>query len=151
MGRPFLRLALFEGFVVSLGAAIGIFSTPRSSPVVESFPLVVMSSTISAFAWLVAFGIVGWLGWCIHMPRPKPATLFVWSIVLAGMLLWRPLVFVAGAIWPGAMLLALASIASAFLVPLLAAFSLSASWVCMPLLFWLGYQAMAVIDLAIHS
>jgi tryptophan-rich sensory protein len=150
-GRPILALAWFESLVVSLGAVGGIISPPRSLSLAPHSPLVVAPTTLDAFVWLLAFVLVAWLGWCVHLSRPRSVTALVWGVALVCMLVWRPLLYFAGAIWPGAIVLLLATSAMALLVPLVAAFSLAASWVCMPLLFWLGYEVLTVINIAIHA
>jgi hypothetical protein len=149
--RRILTLAWFEGVVVSIGAAGGIISAPRSASIVQHFPLVAMPTALEAFASILAFGLVAWLGWCVHVYRPNGLTGLVWGVMLACMLAWRPLCFAAGAILPGAGVLALAVIAAALLVLLVAAFSRPAGWVCVSILIWLGCEAVAVIEMATRT
>jgi tryptophan-rich sensory protein len=147
--RPILMLAWFEGVVVSLGAVSGIISAPGAFPFPDDWPLLIMPATLDTLGWLLAFVVFGWLGWRTHTRRPQGAAFTLWTVQFVLLLAWRPMVFLIHAIWPGTMTLIFALVASAFMMPLVASFSLAATWICLPLLLWLGYCSVSMLVFAV--
>ncbi len=143
-GRPILKLAWFEGMVVSLGASIGIVWASKSPVVPQRLSSLALPASATYFAWLLAFVLVGWLGWHIHMKRPKSMAFLVWILLVACMLIWRPLFCGANTIWLGTMTGISASLLATLLLPLVAAIDIAAGWICLPLLIWLGYRAVLI-------
>lgn len=146
--RSLIALAWFEGAVVSMGAISGIFSTRFDAIGLPSLPFFTFPTSVRTLFWLVAYALLAWLGWRICMVARQRFACVVWFIVLAGMLAWRPLLTLAETIVPGMLALSVSAIAVALLIPLVASFSLAASWACLVLLFWLGSRTAALIYLA---
>ena len=144
-GRPILRLAWFEGVVVSLGAISGIVWTAESPSVPQEPTTLTLPVSASSFAWLVAFAHVAWLGWHIHTRQPKSLAFIVWVLLVACMLIWRPLFCAESTIWLSAATQMFAPILTALLLPLVAAIDTAAGWSCLPLLLWLGYRAVLIL------
>jgi len=144
---PNLKLVLFEGVVVSLGAASGIAFAPRLLlPGMPSFVLVI-PSPVTALAWLLAFAIVGWLGWRIHIEKRRGLALAIWGVMFASLLAWRLFLYAFGAVWLGAAVLALAALLAAVLLPLVVSIGAGVAWTLLPLVLWLGYSSAGLIYL----
>ncbi len=148
---PNLRLALFEGIVVSLGAASGIAFAPRLLPPGLLSFVPVMPSPLTALVWLMAFAIVGWLGWRIHIEKRRGLMLVVWSIMFASLLVWRLFLYACGAVWLGAAVLALAALLATVLLPLVVSIGAGTAWTLLPLVLWLGYSSSGLIYLLLAA
>ena len=133
--------------MVSLGAVAGIVSQPNFVEFATGWVIRDLPVSLASFLWLMAFVLAGWLGWFIRMTTPRSAAFFVWLAMVLCMLVWRPVFSGTEPIWPGALMLVAATLFAAVLQSLLAAQSLVAGWICLPLLGWLAYRAVYVVVL----
>lgn len=147
---PNLKLVLFVGIVVSLGAASGIAFAPRFLPS-DLLPAMVMPSPMTALVWLVAFAIVGWLGWRIHVDRRHGLALAIWGAMLASLLAWRLFLFTFGILWLGTAVLALGALLAAALLPLVVSIGAGAAWAFLPLVLWLGVSSVGLVLLMLAA
>ncbi len=145
---PNLKLVLFVGIVVSLGAASGIVCAPRLLPQ-QLLPTPLMPSPFTAVAWLAAFVIVGWLGWRIHVARRHGLTFVIWGVMFASLIAWRLFLFSFGVVWLGAAALALGALLAAALFPLVISIGIGTAWACVPLVLWVGYRSLGLIFLSL--
>lgn len=147
--RKILGLVTFIAPVWAFGALIGIMTGPDNFYSYLQQPVFAPDPRTHAGLSLLAYLIMGWMGWRIWIARPRGPAMQLWVVQV--FLTWAEssIFFVRGLPWLSLVLMCFIFFITAVIMLLVAEISIAAAWFYLPLLSWNGFNTAVLLGIAV--